>query len=273
VAYEQQVVRFDEPPVAEVALSVQTTPTPGLQTAHMGAFWDAALRSDYPLSQDQPAAPPSVETFDANAWAPTVIFGVGMPVGRHWYLTADQTRLVQIQNDRLVLNWRRLQSQEYPHYDQLRKEFERVAELWTEFLDARGLPRQPVVQAEVTYINQVPIEDPLTGLGDLGSLLRVLRPDWPPDIGTAETAQLDQRFRLKGPGGRPARLYLTVAPGLLPGDANYISLNLMIRGVPLGPTWPEALDWMDFGHNHIVNTFADVTTDAMRQKWGQRDVS
>lgn len=273
MSYDLQAVWFDEPPVAEVALSMQTAPTSGLQTAHMGAFWETALRSHYPLTQDQPAAPPSVESFETTSWAPMVMFGVGVPMGRQWYLTADQTRLVQIQNDRLVLNWRRLQSQDYPHYDQLRAEIERVAALWSDFLEARGLPRQPVVQADVTYINQIPIEAPLADLSDIGALLRVLRPDWPTQLGTPEMVQLDQRFRLDGPGGKPARLYLTVAPGLLPGGADYLSLNLAIRGAPAGPTMADALAWMDFGHNQIINTFAAITTETMRQKWRQQDVS
>lgn len=273
MAYDPQVVTFDEPPVAEVALSVQTAPAAGLQTAHMGAFWETALRSEYPLTQDQPAAPPSVEAFESASWAPTVMFGVGVPMGRQWYLSADQTRLVQIQNDRLVLNWRRLQLQEYPHYDQLRAELERVATLWGAFLEARGLPRQPVVQAEVTYVNQIPVEAPLADLSDIGALLRVLRPDWPLQLGTPEIVQIDQRFRLDGPDGKPARLYLTVAPGLLPGGADYLSLNLVIRGAPAGPTTADALVWMDFGHNQIVNAFADITSEAMRRKWRQQDAS
>jgi uncharacterized protein (TIGR04255 family) len=273
LAYDTKAVWFDQPPVAEVALSVQTAPNAGLHAAHMGAFWDANLRDDYPLTQDQPAAPPSIESFENVSWTPTVMFGLGVPTGRQWYLSPDQTRLVQLQNDRLVLNWRRLESDDYPHYDQLRAELERVASLLSGFLEQRDLQRQPVVQAEVTYINQIPVEEPIADLSDIGALLGPLRPSWPGDIGTPETMQFEQRFRLDGPAGKPARLYVAVAPGVLADGRSYLSLNLVVRGAPAGQTTLDALEWMDFGHNQIINTFADITTETMRRKWRQQDAS
>jgi len=269
VSYEIRPVEFDSPPVAEVALSLQTAPIPGIQTAHMGAFWSERLREKYPIAQDQPAVPPSLESFDEKAvWTPNVTFSMG--VGRHWHLSSDQTWLVQIQGDRLVLNWRRLETQDYPHYARLRAELQRVSAEWTDFLGREDLPKQPVLQAEVTYINQVPIEEPLADASDIGALLSSVQPSWPNQIGKPESIQLEQRFSIMGPSGQPSRLYITVVPGLLSSGQQYLSLNFVARGKPARPTVEESLDWMDFAHNQITNTFAGVTTEVMRGKWGQR---
>jgi len=269
LTYDVAPVSFDRPPVAEVALSVQTSPAFGVQAAHLGAFWETALRDAYPVTQDQPAAPPSIESFDDGGWRPVIIFGTGAPSSRQWYLTEDQTRLVQMQNDRIVLNWRRLQSTDYPHYAALRAELERVTSLWQTFTDERRLPRAPVVQTEVTYINQIPLEEPITDLSDVGAVLSALRLTWPENAGTPELFQFEQRFRLSGPDGRPARLYVTLAPGSLPDDRPFLSLNLVARGAPAGQGMQAALTWLDFGHNQIVNTFADITAAGMREGWGQ----
>jgi uncharacterized protein (TIGR04255 family) len=237
----------------------------------MGAFWHAYLRDSYPLTQDQPGAPPIVESFDAEPSRPTVTFELGGPIGRQWYLSQDQTRLVQLQNDFLVVNWRRLEFDLYPRYKTLRVEFERVASLWSAFRRERELPSLPVIQGEVTYINQVPVAEPLKNLSDIGTLLAPIGVKWPNKIGKPETLQLEQRFIVDGPGGKPSRIYIAVAPGIFADGKPYLSLNLTIRGVPAAPSMDAALAWMDFGHNQIINTFADITTDGMRQSWGQRN--
>lgn len=271
MAYDPSPVFFDLPPIAEVALSIQTAPIPGLQTSHMAVFWQESMRDDYPHAQDQPPVPPAIERFGEDAFLPNVVFGVGLPFGRQWYLNEDQTRLVQLQNDRLVVNWRRLGSTSYPHYSNLREEIERLWQGWSDFLNSQGLRQQPVVQAEVTYINQVPVEDPLDGLSDLNRLFRVVSLDWPTEIGAAESVQFEQRFVVDAPGGGLARMYLAVSPGLLANGGSCISFNLTVRGAPRDSSLLSALAWLDFAHNQITNTFADVTSAMMREKWRQSD--
>lgn len=271
MAYDPRPVFFDAPPVAEVALSIQTSPVPRLQTADMSVFWDRFLRPDYPHTQDQPAAAPQIERFDDTAFMPSVMFGFGAPLGRQWYLSEDQTRLVQLQNDRLVLNWRRLGSEAYPHYETLREDLKRIAQQWSEYLEREGFQPQQVVQAEVTYINQMPVDEPFKHLSDLGALLAVLRPEWPPQMGRPELVQLEQRFVVDSPGGKFARMYLAVAPAILQDGRSGLTLNLVVRGAPAVSSLEGVLTWLDFAHNQIINSFADITTNAMRQKWRQHD--
>ncbi|MGI8760942.1 MAG: TIGR04255 family protein [Jatrophihabitantaceae bacterium] len=271
MAYDLNPVFFDAPPVAEVALSIQTTPVPRLQTADMSVFWDRFLRAEYPHTQDQPAAPPMIERFDSDALMPSVVFGFGGPLGRQWYLSEDQTQLVQLQNDRLVVNWRRLSSQGYPHYKTLRENIERIARQWSDYLEVEGFQAQKVVQAEVTYINQLPVEEPLSSLSDLGALFAALRPEWPAQMGRPELVQLEQRFVVDAPGEKRARMYLAVAPAILEAGHNGLTINLVVRGAPADTSLEGVLAWLDFAHNQVVNSFADITTSAMRQKWRQHD--
>src|SRR3954469_22670112 len=109
-----QPVTFRRPPVAEVALAVQFD-APVVDVEILGQLV-TRLKSEFPDREQQPALPPMVEpTGLLNPPQIELQFGP-MPVfGRTWLLTTDGHHLVQIQSDRLVFNWRRLNADvEYP---------------------------------------------------------------------------------------------------------------------------------------------------------------
>jgi uncharacterized protein (TIGR04255 family) len=112
---------FSRPPVAEVALSIQFEPLTGFRVAHFGVFW-AQIRDRFPKTQEQPPLPPVVERFGVRVQVPQLQFGVGMVPPRCWFLDQDETELLQLQTDRVILNWRKLEreSAPYPHYRTLR---------------------------------------------------------------------------------------------------------------------------------------------------------
>lgn len=262
MVYPIQDVVFSNPPVAEVALSLQTPPISRLTSAHIGQFWSSVLKKDYPATQDHPFVAPVIEQFVGLDMSMT--FQFGMP-GRHWLLSNDQTRLVQLQNDRLVLNWRRLDSEIYPSYSQLRIELERVAKLWRTFLVGENLPEVPINQAEITYINHVRSADVAAAGGPILSSLSV---DWPVEIGTPEGLQFQQTFRTDDAAGRPARTYVSLAPVILADGTAGQALSLVIRGAPASGSLNDSLIWLDFGHNQIVNTFRDIIGPKLRRTWG-----
>ena len=234
-------------------------PVDGLTTAHFGVFWDRHLRDRYPRVSDQPAAPPQpIEVATGGPVTyPQFVFGPAV-MGRHWYATDDQTRLVQMQQDRLVLNWRKLEGDVYPHYAELRDELVRVSELWAAFLVDAGFSPMMVTQTEVTYVNQ--IQSP--------SSLGALEVRWPEDAGVADSFQFEQRFTLPldDAGIAVGRMYISLSP-VMQSDPPRATLNLVFRG-PGGATPQVALQWIDIGHNQIVNTFRDVLTHDARRFWG-----
>jgi hypothetical protein len=69
-------------------------------------------------------------------------------------LAEDEAELLQLQHDRLILNWRRLGEGAYPSYEALRARF---SARWQEFLGAiadAGHVRPTIV--EVTFVNTLP---------------------------------------------------------------------------------------------------------------------
>jgi hypothetical protein len=60
-------------------------------------------------------------------------------------------------------------------------------------------------------------------------------------------------------------------PAIRRTDAKEIlQLNLTARGKPESSTLQHLLDWLDLGHEWIVNGFTDFTTKAMHDHWGKQ---
>jgi uncharacterized protein (TIGR04255 family) len=275
------LVSFEHPPVAEVALSVQFPPDT-VDVEALGLF-GRAVRRELPVRQRQPIAPPMVETFDLVPLPQTIEIHLEGPTSlpRTWFLSEDGVQLVQLQHDRMTMNWRELDRDvDYPRYVKLRERFEEILRHLTDALDELGQPH-PVNLCEVTYVNPVDDETPRTpaaGHPDLAKIINRLRTR-PRDafLPEAEDAQLQARWRIPAqelaredpPGGR---LYLSAAPGFKPPENAPIYLvNLTARVIPSHGDSANVLQALDVGHKWVVLGFKDLTTPRMHKRWGLKE--
>lgn len=108
---------FRKPPLAETVLSLQFEPIAGLTTAHLGLLWQR-FREQLPLIEEQPPLPPVVEKFGPPAPSQVeVTVEEKPPVPRLWFLNQDKTELIQVQADRFIHNWRKIEGLElYPRF-------------------------------------------------------------------------------------------------------------------------------------------------------------
>lgn len=269
---------FEYPPVAEVALAVYFAPPLQLQSAQIGRLWEL-WRDRYPVSQDQPPMPPvPMESFPATlVQMPFHLIG-GYPGPRVWFTSRDGDRLLQIQADRLVLNWRRTKSDDkYPHYKKLRPAFVNELELFLEHLIKEGIGPVTFAQAEVTYIN--PIPSSLLGSPPNHSLLVApwsggFSDDFLP---VPEDFRLSLRFPILNPtdGAAVGRLYVEGNSALHrnvgeTGQNEVFMLQLFARGRPLSEGMEGALAFLDLGHDYVVNGFVSLTTEEIRKEWGYK---
>ena len=264
----ERMPHFRRPPVVEVALSIQFEAITALKAVHIGVFWDRYLREQYPTAEEVPALPLTLESFESDtSLRDDVQFTIGpLPAMRHWLISRDGTRLVQMQQDRLIVNWRRIRDEdEYPRYGVLREELQRVAEAFQSFVvTVTGFVFPSVTQTEVTYVNRIPIGGPVGGLSDVGDVLSHSKLSWTTLLGTPEQLKLEQRFRLTGPGTQPSRVYVSLQPA---PDGEALMLNITMRGLPEGKTMADALMNLDFAHIHIVRGFAAITSSSLRTAW------
>jgi len=112
---------FRKPPVTETVLSLQFEPLGGLTAAHLGLMWQR-FRPQLPEVEEHPPLPPVFEKFEPPSPAQVeVTIEEKPPVPRLWFLNPPKTELIQIQVDRFIHNWRKMQGMEpYPHYEPIR---------------------------------------------------------------------------------------------------------------------------------------------------------
>ncbi|MGH7924592.1 MAG: TIGR04255 family protein [Candidatus Binatus sp.] len=265
---------FSRPPLVEVALSVQFEPI-ALHAAHFGLFWQR-IRSRFPKTSEQPPLPPVIERFGVMPLLQQQVqFGMGMLLPRCWFTNDEDSELLQLQSDRLILNWRKLgnESIEYPRYRKLRVELEQEYSLLGSFLKDERLGELRPTQCELTYVNQIVLPRPATPSGSLNPLS--VFSAWQPLIDSflpePETAGTTLSFVMPGPNSAPAgRLYFTSGSSVRISDNNpMIQFQVICRGAPDGPGAEAVFRFMDIAHDWAVRGFASITSKEMQTKWGR----
>jgi uncharacterized protein (TIGR04255 family) len=273
-------VSFENPPVNEVALAAYF-PSETVDVQALASF-SREVRSELPDQQSQPVLPPVVETFDTPPQMPSIQIQVGgaTTFPRMWFTSPGDAQLVQIQHDRLTLNWRDLeQGLEYPRYDTLRMRFLHLLERLVAALTESGRPTH-ITLCEVTYVN--PIEDiahpgpgGTAGHPDLSHIVNRVR-DAPRAafLQTPEDMQLQARWRIPGgdgagqEGAPVGRLYASAIPAVKAQVTPLYILTLVARVFPVGGDVPAAMGALDLGHRWVVRGFKDLTTAEMHAAWG-----
>jgi hypothetical protein len=266
---------FGDPPVVETVLSLQFEPVSRLTTAHVGVLW-LRFREQLPLIEEHAPLPPVFEKFEPPSPAQVeVTIEEKPPVPRVWFLNESKSELIQVQADRFIHNWRRMQGlNPYPHYEAIRDKFRGEVATLEEFLRDERLGALTVNQCEVTYVNHI---EPAGVWERHGQLEKVLR-NWArlpvsAFLPEAEDGVVRLRFLIPGEGGKPSgRFHVALQPAWKKADNSPIlSLNLTARGAPLGQGIEGAFAFFDLGRRWIVKGFTDLTTPDMHRAWERID--
>jgi uncharacterized protein (TIGR04255 family) len=243
------------PPVTEVAVAVEFEPFIGLGPiglARLAEKWTA----EYPVIKEVTGAPPG----SLNPEIPRIQFGTGALPSRLWLLTQSGNDLVQIQNDRLIVNWRRLNpGDEYPGHKVV---LDRYLGLWSELLEALGEvgeihPRL----VEWTYVNQLDIGIlARKGLTFVDDALEGL-PGKAFDFSFHIARELQEDGALSG--------YLTIegGPATLPTEEPFFSLSVTTKldasrgGLGLVP------DLLPRAHDISLAAFTSVISPTVQGDW------
>lgn len=267
-----QLPKFRLPPLVEVAHGMQFDRLP-MSIVHPGLFF-AFLRDKYPKTQTMPPLPPTRESFRTT--------GVGMQqiafmpqffdVPRAWFISADDTMLVQLQADRLVLNWRRAPSQaEYPHFETVSEEFFRICHLLEQFVADSNLGSVRPNQCDLTYINQIRddavADDPMQAARFVRLWGNSCGDEW--DTSRPEDIGLHVRYRLpQGRDERPtARLVASLTTIAPVGTSRALQFEVSVRGSPDEQTSMGVKRFHQMAHENIVNFFAGATTPEAHRIW------
>lgn len=263
---------FRHPPVVEVVCSIQFKPIEPLDGARLGLLWPR-FRDRYPRAEQHPPILPSVEEFGPpSAQQIRLRFTPGLLSARVWFLDETGSRLIQVQHDRFIVNWRKEPGQEeYPRYPVLRQRLEDEFARFKEFLQSEGLPEPEPNQVELTYVNHIVAGSRPTERHPLSRFIRLWAGE-PPNAGymrDADNVEFACSYLMTGQEGSPlGRLHIKLESQFLLADNTPLyGLSLVGRGAPNPSDLGGALRLMDDQHAWIVQSFADITTPEMQANW------
>jgi uncharacterized protein (TIGR04255 family) len=254
--------------VVELVLGVQFDRLP-LSAGHFGLFW-SEIGEHWAKPSDGHPLEEQFEQFDQPPWA--VPFGLQFRLapaegpGRFLVAQQDESRLLQVQANRLHLNWRRREGV-YPSYDDLVGEFEALVSRFTRFADTRGLGAVRPNQWELTYIDAFPRgvlwNDPADWSRLLPGLFGQLFPS--EGLGLAlEHRAAEWAFEIQP---RRGRLHMAANFGHW-GPAKQASLLLHMTA--RGPITSDLRSGLDIGHDAAVGAFLRVLSDDAKTRLGMK---
>jgi uncharacterized protein (TIGR04255 family) len=261
--------QFDEPPVVETVLGVQFDRLPDFSPAHAGWFWREVLPKSWSKAKEVPRLPDAFEKFGDEDKVGVIGLGMRPPEPERIQLIEDaDERMIQVQDSRFILNWRKRGSSPYPSYVTLLPEFREKFEAFRRFAISARLGDLNVNQWEVTYVNHVPRGELWHAPSDFRSLFPGLIAEVPAGGLTIDHLDCDWRFAMPD---RLGRLHVGVKHAQLRGEprAEVAVLSLTARG----PVDPERQTWeqgFQRGHEAIVRFFAATTSREAHKAWKRR---
>ena len=262
---------FETPPVVEVVIAVAFERIDAIGfdigAIHRNLFRDAGMKR----WEAKPPYLPPIERFGDRAWMPEVRleFPGAVPSPRYWFISDSGSELVQLQQDWIARNWRRMPADpQYPRYPSLSAPFEndlRKLEAYLQSAEGKFVP----TQCEVTYVNHITRSGVWDDVGEVDRVSTL----WGKDAGflpTPERVQFDARYVMRESEGHPpaGRLHVNLSPALSQtDDQSIIALTMTARGAPLSETIEGVMGFLNLGHRWIVQSFKAMATPEMLNAW------
>lgn len=259
--------------MVETAVSVQFKPLPTFSNAHLGLFW-ARVRADYPNKSDADPIEPQTERFGSEAVRqprlPTFRIVPSQAAARLQMSSASGDTMIQLQNGRLVFNWRRLPSGVYPRWAKVRPAFDNAVNKLNEFVAEEKIGAIQPNQWEVTYVNHLikgrewSSPDTLNRVvpGLVGGAVR-------PPVGSLETLACNWHVCLPQNLGRLHIDLFHGFAGLEDGAPEILSLQLTARGGIQPESGHDLGSGLELGRSAIVTMFNAITSQEMHVLWGK----
>lgn len=260
-----QIRRFAAPPVDEVVLGVQFDALPAWSAAHAGWFWKESLAPSWERVQEALRLDDAFERFGEREFKAPGGITLREPNERPrvQLVSANDDRLIQIQDTRLHYNWRKRTSP-YPGYDGVKSEFVASFGAFERFVSKAGLGELSPNQWELTYVDLIYQGDLWRSPDDWPRILQILH-DPAANIPNQrlDTISLSYSVRLHEDRGR---LHLKVNHAKrLPSGPEAIRLEFTARGP--AESQADVMSGLDLGHESVTQMFRSMISEEAQQSW------
>ncbi len=248
-------ILYANPPLVETSLGVGFSPIPGWNVQHFGLYYHE-IRARYPRFD---TANPIV------LGRPGVSFIVGpaVPKIRAMCSNDDRTRLIQIQDDLLFLNWQKMATEStYPRYSRLKAAFLEEWESFAAFLDGNALERPVISRQQITYINVIErtsAQSEALGLEDIYAQWRFTK-------GKISESHRDVTLSASYQIGEVELTY-TLQPALRITDQQPVFQFSLATGSGRSAATHVDVALMDLLHDVLLAAFEEFTSDRAKALW------
>ncbi len=244
---------LEKSPLSELVLGVQYDGPAFTINAEIEIY--TAFKSDFPEITEVPPLPAVIEDVDApqtqrilNDW-----------VSRKHFIARERDRLIQIQPDRILFNWRKedQQTKRYPRFDIVYKTFHEILNTAEKHLQTNSQRNQ----YEMTYVDHVPLKSFDLDNYDMSPIFKLIE-------GGRSYKNLLLRYSIahQSVGGV---INATIKSGIRKDNKDRIVvLEATCRGFLPEITVDE---WFSKAHKLLLEHFSDITTDRAKKTWGFKE--
>jgi len=268
VSAPQSLPEYGNPPVDEVVCGVLFEPIKGFLLPHFGLLWEK-FRKEYPRCEEVAPLMPVVEGPEQVPAQEIVVSEMLLP--RVWFLR-DDGRIIQVQRDRFLHNWRKLNpTDEYPRYRVVFQMFQDHFSTFQNFLSENEFGLLIPRQYEMTYVN---IIHEGAGWQTIEEVSKVF-PDF--SWGIRKDRFLPNPFAVHwrtifSLPNNAGRLHLDIKSARRVSDNRRVfRFEITARGIGAAPSLDTMKNWFDLAHEWIVWGFTDFTgAEIQRTIWGRK---
>lgn len=266
----QDLPEYANPPVTEVVCGVLFDPIQTLLAPHLGLLWEK-FKPEYTTCQEVAPLASVMEHFGAPL-SVNLELSDTPPLPRIWFVHTDENRIVQVQRDRFLHNWRKARPDDaYPRYQNVIEMFrERLSGLET-FLQENELGKVVPRQYELTYVNEIPRTEGWEVSRDVGKVFPDFAWRLKTDRFLSTPEDINWRTSFLLPTGE-GRLHATLRSAMRNKDGQPVFIfELTVRGMGQDSSREAMWRWFDLAREWIVRGFTDLTDqDAQQHIWGRK---
>lgn len=255
------------PPIVELAIGVQFSPLSKLTLGHYGLFWQT-LMPEWVKPGEAPRIAEQFEVFGQSHIASRrrrLAFEPFLRTMRFTLEHKDKDKLIQLQESRFHLNWRRLKGK-YPSFEALSQEFSKLLWQFDKFVTDNELGKLAFNQWELTYTDAFPKGDRWQTPADWSEILPGLFGQLFSTDGIR--VQLERRaaewsFLIDDNKGR---LHVAARTGRVEGEEQEsLLLNMTARGPVDEISIQSVMSGLKFGHQIVHDAFMRLTSSAIQK--------
>lgn len=273
---EENRPKFNNPPVVEVSATAQFSDLePSTLMLGISEIWQKIGKTAYPeilIKNKRGRLSHEVKELRFEFMSSEDDF----VCPRYWFVSSDKSFVVQIQTDRISVNWRKTEESkdaDYSSYEAVWERFAGVMLVMSAFSEEQLGCTLDINFMELSYTNIIPFRD-FGGAAEIDKCIPSITSKYIPDyLGKADAVNFLWDTAIDG-GISKFRVQGLTALDNKTGE-NLLRLDYSQRGavdLAFDKETDKIHNWFNEAHLRIVNAFKDMGSDYMKANvWGIRD--